>query len=441
MLLQKKFEEAGFVYVVNKEGIVLNHINSENVFKNLNKNGDKETNAIQDIIQKQNKFLKYKLMGINGWIYYMPYEAMNWSIIATLPYNQFMKSINNFIFYFIIITILSLILSFIFVNVITNKITKELGLVTDKIEKISEGEILELEKINTIQKKDEIGILINSFNNMLDSLNYKVDIIRQIADKNNLSVNIKTISEHDILGKALSKMITSLNIILTQVNNTSVQINLKADQVAHTSQYLSQGATEQASTLEEITSSIVEISNQSKQNFKNAENGNNQMKDLITAMKNINKSADEIKKIVKVIDDIAFQTNMLALNANIEAARAGKYGKGFGVVAEEVRNLASRSTIRVKDTTKMVEEAMKNIDIGNNLVETTAKQLEEIVFGSKEQTERLDQINNGLSQIEQVTQNNLASAEESASAAEEFASQSELLKSMIMQFKLKDIYQ
>ena len=127
-------------------------------------------------------------------------------------------------------------------------------------------------------------------------------------------------------------------------------------------------------------------------------------------MANITKSAEMIKKIVKVIDDIAFQTNLLALNANVEAARAGKYGKGFAVVAEEVRNLAGRSAESVKETTAMVEEAVKNILNGNNLVDVTAKQLdeiansankvadlvEEIATASKEQTQGLEQINQGL---------------------------------------------
>ena len=106
------------------------------------------------------------------------------------------------------------------------------------------------------------------------------------------------------------------------------------------------------------------------------------MKDLVAAMTDINSSAEEIRKIVKAIDDISFQINLLALNANVEAARAGKYGKGFAVVAEEVRNLAVRSANSVKDTTRMVDEAISNIARGNGLVDVTAKQLTSIVGGA-----------------------------------------------------------
>ena len=175
------------------------------------------------------------------------------------------------------------------------------------------------------------------------------------------------------------------------------------------------------------------------------------MKDLVSAMKDINTSAEEIKKVVKAIDDIAFQINLLALNANVEAARAGKYGKGFAVVAEEVRNLAVRSANSVKDTTRMVDEAISNIQRGNVLVDGTAVQINEIVGGAsqvvglaeevatagREQTQGLEQISLGLNQIDQVTQSNTASAEESASASEELSSQAQQVKAMLSRFKLK----
>jgi methyl-accepting chemotaxis protein len=174
------------------------------------------------------------------------------------------------------------------------------------------------------------------------------------------------------------------------------------------------------------------------------------MKDLVAAMAAINASAEEIKKVTKAIDDISFQINLLALNANVEAARAGKYGKGFAVVAEEVRNLAVRSANSVKETTRMVDEAIANIERGNTMVGATAQQLAEIVGGagqvaslaeevskaSKEQSLGLEQISQGLGQIDQVTQANTASAEESASASEELSSQSQQVKSMLARFKL-----
>jgi methyl-accepting chemotaxis protein len=315
-----------------------------------------------------------------------------------------------------------------------------------------------------IKQRDEIGTLADALKNMQKALQYKAGVIERIAQKD-LTVDVEKASEKDGLGASLIEMKESLTDILKQVNFAVDQVASGSDQVSQASQNLSQGATEQASSLEEISSSLSEVNGQSQQNANNATeatglakkaaedavNGNGQMKELTGAMQKINDSSDEISKVVKVIDDIAFQINLLALNANVEAARAGKYGKGFAVVAEEVRNLAVRAADAVKETTGMVEVAISNIQSGNGLVGQTAEQLEEIVSGankvaefldeiataSREQAEAVEQVNSGLDQIDQVTQSNTASAEESASAAEELAGQSQQLKSMIATFKLE----
>jgi len=271
--------------------------------------------------------------------------------------------------------------------------------------------------------------------------------------------------DFDILKTAMNDSLDSINNTLGEITTAVEQVAEGSLQVSQASQALSQGATEQAASLEEITSSTTEISSQTRTNTENAlkvntlakgaqdnaEKGNIQMNDLVAAMKDINASAEGIKKVVIAIDDIAFQINLLALNANVEAARAGKYGKGFAVVAEEVRNLAVRSASSVKETTIMVDEAISNIQRGNVLVDGTAKQLSEIVDGAsqvvvlaeevatagREQTQGLEQISLGLNQIDQVTQSNTASAEESASASEELSSQAQQVKSMLGRFKLK----
>ncbi len=312
--------------------------------------------------------------------------------------------------------------------------------------------------------------IVEGVNQTLDlvitPINETISILKHMAEGDlTASMTGDYKGDFDVLKKALTDSLESINELLGQVNIAVDQVASGSVQVSQASQALSQGATEQASSLEEITSSITEVASQTKQNTESAiqvnglaktakddaEQGNQQMKDLVAAMNDINQSAEEIRKIVKAIDDISFQINLLALNANVEAARAGKYGKGFAVVAEEVRNLAVRSASSVKDTTRMVDEAIGNIEKGNALVDVTAKQLTSIVDGAakvavlaeevatagKEQSQGLEQITLGLNQIDQVTQSNTASAEESASASEELSSQAQQVKAMLGRFKLR----
>src|SRR6056297_2957089 len=361
--------------------------------------------------------------------------------------------------------ILSVLIGIVLAFIIARGIVKPLLKGVSFSQEISLGD---LEADLDVNQKDEIGQLADAMRGMQSSLQYKAGVIHKFAN-GDFSVDIQKTSGKDELGQSLLTMKAALNELLGQVNNAVDQVTSGADQVSQASQNLSQGATEQASSLEEITSSTNEINSQSKQNAENAtealsiakqatqdaESGNKQMTQLTGIMEKINASSDEINKVVKVIDDIAFQINLLALNANVEAARAGKYGKGFAVVADEVRNLAVKSTDSVKETTQMVQDTVNNIKQGTEAAEATAAQLtsivegsgkvanflEEIAQASREQAQAIEQVTEGLDQIDQATQASTASSEESASASEELAGQAQQLRSMVAEFKLDSSYQ
>ncbi len=312
--------------------------------------------------------------------------------------------------------------------------------------------------------------IVEGINNILDAvlvpINEAASCLQEMA-KGNLDAEMKGNykGDHAVIKDNLNATLASLNDILNQVTAAVDQVTTGARQVSDASQSLSQAATESASSLEEITASMHELTSQTNMNAANAiqanqlaaqarisaEKGEEQMGNMVKAMAEINESAASISKIIKAIDEIAFQTNLLALNAAVEAARAGKHGKGFTVVAEEVRNLAQRSAAAAKETAEMIEGSIKKTEVGTKIAQETSSALEEIVTGStkvteligeiasasREQAQGISQINQGLSQVDQVTQQVTASAEESASASEELSDQSLQLKQMLSKFKLK----
>ena len=316
----------------------------------------------------------------------------------------------------------------------------------------------------------EIGQLVQSIHETKRELKkYIKDINMKLAEmaQGNMDLTIGSDyrGEFQPIQVAMRQILDALNSALSQINQAAERVTEESEQVAGGSQVLSKGAIEQASAVQTLTTNIQKLSQEVDNSSADADkakhssmDASNQLElchtkmgELTTAMENISKSSHEIAGIIKTIEDISFQTTILALNAAVEAARAGETGKGFAVVADEVQSLANKSSEAAKNITVLIEESVRLVDQGTSLSADTTEALSAGVSGAQKSTELVEriaksasqqvialrQLTQGMEQISDVVQTNSATAEKSASSAEELLGQAQELKVAVQQFHLR----
>ncbi|MDR3210657.1 MAG: methyl-accepting chemotaxis protein [Planctomycetota bacterium] len=346
----------------------------------------------------------------------------------------------------------------------TRNISHPINLAVRQIVMLSEGRIDQHVMSNYLNRTDEIGILARAIDGMLRSLREEVAIANVMAS-GDFSGSVSLRSDEDRLGKALSEMMRITHDTLSGVNYLVRQVTENVQGISNVSQLLSVGASETATSLKQISTNTARVGEQALNNTKNAmlandfaisnrkvaEHGYAAMEEMMVSMRDIQASSARTAQIAELIDNIAFQTNLLALNASVEAARAGRHGKGFSVVANEVRSLATRSAKAAGETATLVGDTLKRVENGvanakrtneafkeilDNIEQTTTV-YSEMAVASQGQSKDINHIVSGLSQIDTSTQENSRYASETATIARTLSEQSAELRRMIAYFRLQ----
>ena len=464
-------------YMINKSGDTIADITLDTItVQNIEAEAESDS-SLQELAaihaqmrQGKNGFGSYITGENKMFAAYAPVlDTDGWSIAVTAPQINYLESTRDAMVINIAVIVISILISVAVALALALNIGKPMKACVNRMKLLVEGDLETA--MPKISNKDETGVLVRSTESLVEGLRIVIgDISYLLNEMANQNLDVHTQHEEAYVGSfqdilhSMRNMRVELSGAMRQVNHSAEEVANASSQLSSSAQTLSQGTTEQASSVQELAARIGTISEE----VKNMANGaldvrgqtheagkevllcNQKMQNLVEAMEKIQASSEEIEKILKTIDDIAFQTSILSLNAAVEAARAGSAGKGFAVVAEEVRNLAGKSAQAAKNTSELIANSTEAVHIGTEIAQNTADVLRAVVNSiqsvtdaidhiavvSNEQSESVEQVAEGINQISLVVQNNSATAEEGAAASEQLSAEATCLRELVDQFTL-----
>lgn len=356
-------------------------------------------------------------------------------------------------------------------SIIATGISKPLNELSERLVSFENGDISS--PFPNYHEKDEIGDMVDvvsgtttKLKKIFEDLEY---LLNQMANGN---FNLKTSCEEEYVGEyeglllAIRQMNRKMDEALKDVKESSKMVSEGSVNLAEGAQALAEGATDQAASIQEMQATMDELTGGLEKCAKDvegayhkaescaitAESSQAEMGSMVSTMERISNTSSMIQSIIGEIEDIAAQTNLLSLNAAIEAARAGDAGKGFAVVADQIRSLAEQSAKAAVNTRELIEGSVNEIDAGSKAALKTAEVLGEVVASIKDisdtskalsdsikfQVESIEQANEGIYRISEVVQNNSATAEETSATSEELSAQAISLDELVAMFQLRE---
>ena len=464
----------GYAVIVNQNGTIVAHpdtifVQNKTTVSELYEQNSDIITLFDRIYTGETGIQSMSLNGEKTLISYTPVRGTNWYMALFMPREEIKAGEQRVIMMNIMITILCIAITAALATMIAGKISKALGNVKDRIQKLAKGDITSpVEVLNTKDEAEDLSIALQETVN--DVSGYIIELRQALTSlsKGDLQTEVKGefVGDFIVLKESTNHIIDFLNEMIGELQKSSNTLSQAAIGVSNEARNVNSNSEQQSACVEKLKEETNNISNsigivdkntkQAKELTNQVENklneGVQQMASLLEAMEEIRYNEEQISKITKFLEDIAFQTNILALNASVEAARAGAAGKGFAVVAEEVRNLAGKSADFSKRTTEIIQISGIAIDKGVKRAKATSVSMNDIAEMSQKITnitdklfvsvekekEALKNVEAAIDSISVMAERNLITSKESANASEELSQQASTLKTMAEKFQTKN---
>lgn len=479
LISDKTICETGNVFMIDQYGTMIANtrpwlVDEQQNFIKMAATGDSSYNSAADVYYRmtigETGVDRYSYEGVKRIVAFGPVTDGNgWSYGVCAPEKEFLSSIFTIVTALLICSFICLILSIFVVSAFATKTTKPIKQMSKRMALLAQGDLYT--PVSVADRNDEIGVLAYEFGETIASLkSYIRDIDEVLHEMASGNIQVKPSIKYDgdfvTIEKSLKKILTSFNQIFSEISASSNLVSEGAGRVSEASQNLADGAAEQTQVVAALIDTLDALAKTSAENSvttRNAEKDsvksgeqvkfcNERMQNAADAMAEITDSSLQIEKIISTIEDIAFQTNILALNAEIEAARAGQAGKGFAVVADEVRNLANKSDKAAKATKQLIENSLQSVNRGTEIVSEVSNQLNEsteivlkavedmktVNIAVRSEDENIRKISASVEQINSVVHANRTTSEQSAETSMRLSQQADKLNHLMSNFKFDE---